>query len=192
MDPDSRDSPPAVELYVRSLAPRTARDRLERVVGRLTEFDREGTIESLSVRVTGKAIPATPAACVTGYGTFLCNRVAVFEEWATRSGRSLAGRFERRSVHSQFTGEDYEAIVWPELALAEYVDGDLRFVTPCVGEEPVTVEDRLESLAGATPTDPADRLERAPADPPEPVAPLEHFERPADVEQPEDLEPPRQ
>lgn len=163
---------PTVELYVRSLAPRAARDRLERVVARLEELEADGRVGDVSVRVTGKAIPATPAETVTDYGAFLCNRVAVFQEWAHRTGRSLDSRFERRSVHSQFTGDDYDALVWPELVLAEYVDGDLRFVAPCAaGEEATTVEERLTALEAGEPTEEAERLGRARAEAPEEFEP---------------------
>lgn len=176
----------SVELYVRSLAPRAARDRLERVVARLTSLAETDRIEDVSVRVTGKAVPATPADAVTDYGAFLCNRVAVFREWADLTDHSIDARFERRTVHSAFTGDEYDAVVWPELVLAEYVSGDLRFVAPCErGEESVTVEDRLVALEAVTP--PADRagspaeervtesnepsLERARAEPPEEFTP---------------------
>lgn len=178
----------AVELYVRSLAPRAARERLERVVGRLEHLEETERIGDVSVRVTGKAIPATPADTVTDYGAFLCNRVAVFREWAGLTNRSLDACFERRTVHSAFTGDEYDAIVWPEIVLAEYVSGDLRFVAPCEqGEESVTVEDRLVALEAVTP--PADRagppadervtesaepsLERARAEPPEEFTPAQ-------------------
>lgn len=168
----SPDSTPTVELYVRTLAPRAARDRLERVVARLESLESADAIGEFSVRVTGKAIPATPAETVTDYGAFLCNRVAVFQEWADRSGNSIAARFERRSVHSQFTGEDYNAIVWPDLVLAEYVEGDLRFVAPCEADgETVTIEDRLQTLEAAEPVEEPDRLSHARAEPPEEFTP---------------------
>lgn len=168
----SSDSTPTVELYVRTLAPRAARDRLERVVARLEALESADTVGKFSVRVTGKAIPATPAETVTDYGAFLCNRVAVFKEWARRGGHSIDARFERRSVHSQFTGEDYDAIVWPDLVLAEYVDGDLRFVAPCeADDETVTIEDRLQALEAAEPVEEPDRLSHARAEAPEEFTP---------------------
>lgn len=166
------DSTPTVELYVRTLAPRAVRDRLERIVARLEDLESADAIGEFSVRVTGKAIPATPAGTVTDYGAFLCNRVAVFHEWADRTGRSIERCFERRSVHSQFTGDDYDAIVWPELLLAEYVDRDLRFVAPCRDDgETVTIEERLLVLERTEPIEEPDRLSHARADPPEEFTP---------------------
>lgn len=173
MAPTSRpDSAPTVELYVRTLAPRTVRDRLERLVARLEDLDSADAVAEFSVRVTGKAIPATPADTVTDYGAFLCNRVAVFHDWADRTGRSVDRCFERRSVHSQFTGEDYDAIVWPELLLVEYLDQDLRFVAPSRAEgDTTTIEDRLQVLERAEAVEEPERLSHARAEPPEEFTP---------------------
>lgn len=170
--PSSQDSTVRVELYVRSLAPRAPRDRLERAVARLDDLEEAGRVGDVSVRVTGKAIPATPADTVTDYGAFLYNRVAVFREWAERTGRSIDVRFERRSVHSEFTGDDYDALVWPDLAMAEYVGGGLRFVAPCRDDDVgVTVEDRLGALEATEPAEEPERLRQARADPPEEFSP---------------------
>jgi hypothetical protein len=173
--PTSSDGTPTIELYARSLAPRAARDRLESVAERLDDLEAAGAIETYSVRVTGKAIPATPADTVTDYGAFLCNRVAVFQEWAHQTGHSIDRQFDRRAVHSEFTGADYDAIVWPELVLAEYLDGELRFVAPCLDDgDSITVEDRLEAVARADPVEESQRLPRSRAEPPEEFSPAPH------------------
>lgn len=164
--PPTPDPGVSVELYVRSLAPRAGGGRLERTVRRLAELDDRDDLAEYQVYVTGKTVPPSPAAAVTEFGVFLHNRVAVFQEWADRTGRSLDCCFERRSVESRFTGERHDAIAVPELLLAEYEDGDLRFVAPCRdGETQVTVADRLTALEADVPTREADRLERARADP---------------------------
>lgn len=164
--PPNTDPRVSVELYVRSLAPRAGRGRLERTVRRLEELDDRDDLEEYQVYVTGRTVPPSPAEAVTEFGAFLHNRVAVFQEWAHRTGRSLDCCFERRSVDSRFTGERHDAIAVPELLLAEYVGGDLRFVAPCLDDETqVTVADRLATLEGEAPTAESDRLERARADP---------------------------
>lgn len=161
------DSTVAVELYVRSLAPRADRARLRETVASLEKLADTGAIREFSVVLSGKAIPATPAETVTELGAYLCNRVAVFREWAKASGRSVGPTFDRRSVHSEFTGEDYDAVVMPDMLLAEYVGNDLRFVAPCREDgDLVTVGERLDELAACVATDGRDRLSRSRAGPP--------------------------
>jgi len=162
-----RDSTVAVELYVRSLAPRSDRTRLHETVARLQELADAGSLREFSVVLSGKAIPPTPAETVTELGAYLCNRVAVFREWARATGRSVGATFQRRSVHSTFTGDDYDAVVLPDVLLAEYEGDDLRFVAPCREDgDAVTVTDRLDALEAGAPTEPTDRLPRSRAAPP--------------------------
>lgn len=164
--PPTPESTVSVELYVRSLAPRAGRRRMEETVRRLATLEDRDEIGEYRVYVTGKTIPASPAEAVTDFGAFLCNRIAAFRDWADRTGHSLEPRFTHRAVDSAFTGERYHAVAAPELLLAEYVDGDLRFVAPCDTDgTQVAVADRLARLAEA-PTAESDRLERARADPP--------------------------
>lgn len=163
--PPTPESTVSVELYVRSLAPRAGRRRMEETVRRLATLEDRDAIGEYRVYVTGKTIPASPAEAVTEFGAFLCNRIAAFRDWADRTGRSLAPRFTRRAVDSAFTGERYHAVAAPELMLAEYVDCDLRFVAPCEDDgTQVTVADRLVRLEDAR-TAESDRLERAQTDP---------------------------
>lgn len=162
-----RDSRVAVELYVRSLAPRADRGRLHESVTRLQELAEAGTLREFSVVLSGKAIPPTPADTVTELGAYLCNRVAVFREWAASTGRTVGATFQRRSVHSTFTGDDYDAVVLPDMLLAEYEGDDLRFVAPCREDgNVVTVADRVDALEAGAPTEPTDRLPRSRAAPP--------------------------
>lgn len=162
------------ELYVRSLRPRATYDRQRRAIDRLEALADAGQLADYDVYVTGRAIPASPADALTELGSYLLNRVAVFEEWAARSDRPLAAPIERRSLSSAFTGDRYDALVLPDLLLAEYVDGALRFVAPSgEGEAQVSVHDRLDALEADEfrPGD-ATALERAGPAPDHPTSPV--------------------
>lgn len=166
----SADSGRSAELYVRSLRPRAAYTSQRAVVERLADLAADGSLAEYAVRVTGKAIPPSPSAACTEFGTYLVNRVAVFEEWADRSDRPLAP-IHRCSVRSGFTGEEYDALVLPEMVLADYRADSLQFVAPSgEGDSHVTVHERLDALgAGEVEAVEAESLERAR------IAPVEEF-----------------
>lgn len=137
-----------VELFVRSLSPRDSRRRIESIVDRLDALVAEGAVDHYRVRPTGTELPATPADAITEYGTYLLGRVAAFQEWARATDRCVEALFERRTVSSQFTGDEHDALVLPTVVMAEYEGRNLRFVTPCVDDgENTTVRGRLEDLA---------------------------------------------
>lgn len=137
-----------VEVFVRSLSPRTSRRRLEEIVARLDRLVAADAILQYRVRPTGTELPATPADALTEYGSYLLNRVAAFQEWAAATGRSLGSTVDRRTVYSRFTGEEHDALVLPTVLVAEYDGRALRFVAPCEADgERVTVLDRLDALA---------------------------------------------
>ncbi|MFB6311487.1 MAG: HTH domain-containing protein [Salinirussus sp.] len=139
-----------VELYVRSLAPRVGHERLDTVVDRLDHLASTGYLADFTVRITGDEIPATPADAVSETGAFLSRRVSSFESWASRTGRSLDASFERRIVASGIIGQTHTAIVPPMIAMAEFLDGDVRYVSPCSDSHgQVSVEDRLTSMESA-------------------------------------------
>lgn len=136
-----------VELYVRSLAPRAAHDRLEDFVDTLETLEARDRIVDYTVHVWGSRIDRTSAAARTEAGQFVTERVEAFTDWACEQGLSMGSFFEEESVESSITGEEYTAMTLPTAALAEYVDGELAFVAPCSnGEAVCTVMDRLEAL----------------------------------------------
>lgn len=144
----SADAGVRVELYVRSLAPRESRRTVERVVDRLDRLAADGAIEGFRVVPTGAELPPRPADAVTAFGEFLLHRIAVFDDWAQATDRSLGSLFDRRAVTSAFTGETHDAIHMPTMVMAEYAGSALRFVSPCEEDgERVTVAARLDALA---------------------------------------------
>jgi hypothetical protein len=138
-----------VELYVRSLAPRGAHRQLEELLEKLESLQARGDVVEYSVHVWGARIDPTSAMAETDAGQFLRERVRAFSEWASENGYSTGSFFEAEPIESTITGEEYAAMTLPTATLAEYVDGELAFVTPCTnGETVYTTADRLEALSG--------------------------------------------
>lgn len=144
--PTMGEEPPRIELYLRSLAPDTARDEQDRVVERLRRLDERGCLRSVDVYVTGTGVCGSTAAAETDPGQFLLGRIDRFESWADEQDRSLCG-FDKQCVDSSLIGETVTGITVPRIVLAEYVDGDLEFVAPSRGSAVTTVADRLDQLA---------------------------------------------
>ena len=136
-----------LELYVRSLAPRAAHDRQEDVVARLERLATRGRVAEYAVHVWGSRIDLASTAAETDAGRFVRERVEAFTDWTADNGLSTEPFFEEESVDSSLTGEEYTAVTLPTATLAEYVDGELDFVTPCTdGDTVLGVEDRLQEL----------------------------------------------
>lgn len=139
----------SVELYVRSLAPDGPRPAVESVVERLHRLNGAGAIDDLTVHVTGRKICRESVTAATGPGEFLLDRVASFDAWADRTGRSIASSFRRLEDARGLDGSDHSGITFPTMAMAEYEDGALRFVSPASeGSTVHTVRDRLDVLEG--------------------------------------------
>ena len=136
-----------LELYVRSLAPTGGREAQEAAIERLDRLERTGTVDAARVHVWGREIAPDSAAAGTESGRRVLDRIEAFETWARRADVSLASFFRTREVHSEITGRDYRTIVLPGMALAEYRDDTLAYVTPCSDDgQMTTVTDRLETL----------------------------------------------
>lgn len=141
----------SVELYVRSLTPDGPRPAIESIVVRLQRLDAAGAIDELAVQVTGRKVCPESATAATEPGQFLLERVASFHAWADRTGRSISSAFVRHEGVSGIDGSDHSGVTFPTMALAEYADDDLRFVSPAVeGATVHTVGDRLDVLEERT------------------------------------------
>ena len=144
--PDELAERPRVELFVRSLAPETARAEQERVIERLGRLEERGRVRAVDVHVCGACICPSTAAAETEVGQFLLDRFERFESWAEDRGRSLVG-FRRRCVDSMVAGETVTGVTFPRMTLAEFADGDLRFVAPSTNSGTSTVMDRIDQIA---------------------------------------------
>lgn len=157
---------PTLELRVRSLAPDGARDELQAVITRLDQLDADGTIEGYVVRVWGKKFCPTTAPR-TEPSRSIHERLVELDEWAARTGLSVAPFFQMRTGRSEIDGTIRASVVHPMLVLAEYVDDKLRHVSPCTdGESTYPVANHLDALENGderVPKDPDHRPMRVPA-----------------------------
>lgn len=136
-----------VELYVRSLLPRGAHERQERVIERLERLEAEEAVASFEVEVWGDRVGPSTAAARTSAGRTARGRLETFVEWAQANDRSLRPCFETHAVASEFTETAYTAIEFPLMTLVEYERDDIRHVAPCTdGTTTYTVSDRLREL----------------------------------------------
>ncbi|MFY4814749.1 HTH domain-containing protein [Haloarcula sp. AONF1] len=136
-----------LELFVRSLAPETARPQQEAVIERLRDLADE--VADTELYVTGDCVCPSTVAAETETGRFLLDRYEAFEEWADESGVELVG-FRNRCVDSSMTGETVTGIQFPRLTLAVFADDQLRFVAPAIrnGTE-TTVADAQDEIERA-------------------------------------------
>lgn len=138
------DGLPRLELYLRSLAPTTARDAQDRVVERLRTLADEDAIAGFDVAVCGDCVCPNAATATSEPGSRLLSRYDAFESWAAARDRELVG-FEERDTRSMLTDTRVTGIVFPRMTLAEFRDGDLTFVAPSrTDRERTSVLDRLE------------------------------------------------
>jgi hypothetical protein len=143
---------PRVTLFVRSLHPRGVAGRQDAAIERLETLADEGAIAAFEVVVWGDGLPLSAPGARTGPGRRARRAYERFREWAAATDRSIDGAFERRTSDSVLTGEHYEVVRFPAMALAEYAEGELRHVAPCtVDGERRTVEGRLDALARGPP-----------------------------------------
>jgi hypothetical protein len=153
MQSKAQTRPVTVELWVRSLSPRGAGRRRSATIRRLEATEGEG-IEGFRVRVWGDGIARSTPAARTERGRAVLERVAEFEGWAAERGLSLSPAFEERS---RTLGGDHgvRELVLPEMALAEFRAGTLRWVTPCSdGRRVYTVDEHVDALStGVAPAD---------------------------------------
>jgi len=123
-----------VELFVRSLAPETARQKQESIIERLRNLEANGTVGAMELHVVGDCVCPSTVAATTETGQFLLERFETFQQWADRNGVELVG-FRDRCIDSSMTGETVTGITFPRLCLAVFDGDDCRFVAPVAGDD---------------------------------------------------------
>lgn len=157
------DAPLTVELYVRSLSPPGARGELAGIIDRVRDLADGGPIDEWSVLVWGKQLCPTGPEAETEVGSHALQRIDQFRSWADERDLCLQSTFGVRHVDSEMSGEAYVAVTFPVVAMAEFIDGDLRFVAPCSEDETThTVLDRLDALEAGTIDGPAEHDDAPP------------------------------
>jgi hypothetical protein len=136
------------ELWIRSFTPVGTGGQQEAAVDRLRELEAAGRLDDLTVRMWNKQMRRNGPASYTEEGAGVFDAVDRFANWAVDNDRSLAPFFEERDQTCEFTGEHDSVLVLPNVALAEYADGELVHLTPHTdGDAQVTVAQRLDELA---------------------------------------------
>jgi len=140
-----------VELFVRSLAPDTARRQQEAVIERLQRLEERGAVASVDLTVAGQCICPSTVAAETETGRFLLERFEAFSEWASSNDVDLVG-FQDRCVDSSLTGETVTGITFPRLCLSVYDGAELQFVAPVAGEgDETTVSEAVDAVEELVP-----------------------------------------
>ena len=147
--------PLTVRLYVRADA--YIVKRRNDLIGRLKRLDRQNRIDGVHIHLWPQAVSLDLLEMSDNLE--LREAVRSFEAWAERNDRELNGVFDRKEVSSSITDTDHVCRIAPVLALAEYEDAALRFVTPSSGADgQVSVLDRLAELEGRAELTPAEPL----------------------------------
>ncbi len=136
---------PRVELYLRALTSRTG--NREQIIETLERLESDDAVADATVHVWGEAVELSSAAAATDRGEDILETVSTFRQWATQQDVSLSCGFENTEVSSQMTGQTYTRLTLPTVAMAEYVDGQLQYVTPHDDGDVTRVSDRLSALA---------------------------------------------
>jgi hypothetical protein len=153
---------PRIELFCRSLAPSTGRERQERIVQWLRTLDERDRIRGFEVVLCGECVCPRAATADTEPGERLLDRYDAFRTWADETGRKLVG-FEQRDTKSTLTGTTVTGIVFPRLTLAEYHEGKLTFVAPSRdASEQTTVADRVSDYERGAVGGRSDEAQREP------------------------------
>jgi hypothetical protein len=136
-----------VECWVRSLA-RVPDGPQGRVVRRLEWLVTDDRLDTLEVETWPAAVPADAERLLGSHERTVHERLQAFEDWADRQGRDLGPGFEQRPAGHTYLDTPIER-VWtlPAVALAEYRDGELVWVTPSADETGIdSVDEHLEDL----------------------------------------------
>lgn len=137
---------PTVTLYVRSFSPPGLRSRQVDIIERLAAYEANGTVDDYSVEVWGRQVP-TADDCRSATSRRIHERIESFREWAATHGRALEPFFTTETIRSRITAETHTRVVLPAMTLVEYVDDEIRFISPSTdGETVTTVADRLDRL----------------------------------------------
>lgn len=141
------DDRPSVGLFVRSLTPSGTAKQQEAILDTVNHLDDRDTIDDYEVTVWGERIVPDSLAAATTPGQRIMETIDAFETWAKANDAAIDRFFEEQAIESAVTGECYIATRLPMLAMAEYVDGEIRMVTPHVDDDGVlTVADRVTTL----------------------------------------------
>lgn len=131
-----------VEVYLRTDTIGTY-DAQRRVIERLRSLDARGVFDGTSVGATWQGVETYDGDAREG----AIRTYEEFRDWAEANDFSLEPAFDRRPRYVTGTTDVAEAVVFPVVALAIYVDEDLRAVVPSSDEfAHYTVHEAIEGF----------------------------------------------
>jgi len=141
-----------VDAFVRSLVPPSgAHETQAEIIERLSALGAFGVVEDSTVSIWGRRLCECETCAGTRAGRAVLDRLWEFETWEREQDADVELPFDRREVHSEFTGSVHEVVVPPRVLLAVYGDSTLLGVFPCEVEgEVYTARDGLVALDATT------------------------------------------
>lgn len=124
------NQPVRLELLVRTLGPPMGtHDRQEAILDRLGSFDHRDVVESVRVRVWGDSICLSECCSTHPDVSAVRDRVERYLAWGEGTP-GVSVPFDRRRVDSGVTGERFEVLDLPTVALAVSTDAALECLFP--------------------------------------------------------------
>lgn len=138
-----------LELCVRSLTGSADSCRLDGLIDEAEMLVAEGQIDSFDTTVWGDQLPLDRPPR-TESGRALYDLLGEFERWADEGERKIRPFFQSRTIIDELAtpGEKRKVMTLPDIAVAEFRDGALEWVSPhqeanCVH----SVQDHLSAIA---------------------------------------------
>ena len=114
---------------------------------RLERLDREGLVDEYSLHEWPHQLDVSSAQPATPEARLARERIEQFREWASRTGASLPFP-DTTTVGTGRMGPEVDVLRLPPLVIAEFHDGELAFVAPCIETEGrCSVRERLDHIA---------------------------------------------
>jgi hypothetical protein len=115
---------------------------------RLDQLAQRGVIDEYRLHEWPRQLDVSSAQPATPEARLARQRIETFREWAGRENVRLPLP-DPTKVGTGRMGPEVDVLHLPPLVIAEFRDGELAFVAPCIETEGgCSVEDRLDHLAG--------------------------------------------
>lgn len=151
----------SLELYVRSLAPRTAiRPHLDRI-NTLEELSADGLVTEYTIYVVGDGIIHEGEHDEIPIAQHLTQRLAEIEAWAEENDASVPGIRTTTVTETRFNDMEYTVTMVPHKMILEYASGQLRFCSPAITDgERFSVDEHLADIRASAGYADRSRVER--------------------------------
>lgn len=138
-----------LELCVRSLTGSADTGRLDGLIDQAELLVAEGRIDSFDTTVWGEQLPLDrPPRTETGRALY--DLLGQFERWAAEGERKIRPFFQSRTTSDGLAtpGKERKVMTLPDIAIAEFHDGTLEWISPhqeanCVH----SVQDHLSAIS---------------------------------------------